>query len=259
MVPEMLFVTGAPRSATTYMSDWITESPDAYCAHEISREVAGMTDDQIIDYLRVCAVTGADRLGKTGIRDHMRWGAPPDKDIARLRVLGFKEPVFWPVQSLTPPYHADAFLRRFPARYVVMLRHPYDVVASGKHRAATTATWPGFTTEQHALLWRTALLQWRAYIRHGYNALCIRWEHLVLQPERTRLVLQRFLTIDLPAFFAGYERSPGYFEKLQRQVSPAEGLASGGYRHYLTRADIDIIRSVASDVAADVGYELSSR
>ncbi|MGH3866079.1 MAG: hypothetical protein ACRDQ4_08060 [Pseudonocardiaceae bacterium] len=48
---QMLFVTGVPRSGTTFVSDWITQSKDAYCAHEISREVDGMTDSEILDYL----------------------------------------------------------------------------------------------------------------------------------------------------------------------------------------------------------------
>jgi hypothetical protein len=254
--PQLVFVTGAPRSATTFISDWIAQAPDAYCAHEISREVAGMTDDQIMQFLRACAASGTDRLGKTGIRDHMRWNGLPRKDITRLRVLGFKEPVFWPVQSPTPPYHADGFLRKFPAKYVIAVRHPYDVVASGKHRAATTATWPGFTTEQHALLWRTAVQQWQSYVRHGYQTICIRWEQLLLQPGMTRSALNRFLGIRLPAF-SGYEHGPGYIEELRRHVSPAAGLTSGGHRHYLTREDIAVIRSIAGEIAADIGYELA--
>ena len=256
LAPQLVFVTGAPRSATTFISDWITQSPDAYCAHEISREVAGMTDDQIMQFLLTCAASGADRLGKTGIRDHMRWNDLPHKDIARLRVLGFKEPVFWPVQSPAPPYHAERFLQKFPARYVVIVRHPYDVVASGKHRAATTATWPGFTTEQHALLWRTAVEQWQSYICHGYDTLCLRWEQLLLQPSTARNALNRFLGISLPAFH-GYEHRPGYIERLRRQVSPAAGLTTGGHRRYLTRTDVQIIRSIAGDIAADIGYELA--
>jgi hypothetical protein len=59
--------------------------------------------------------------------------------------MGFKEPVFWPVQSGIAPYHVDGFLQRFPTKYVVMFRHPYDVIASGKRRAEQTTTWPGFT------------------------------------------------------------------------------------------------------------------
>lgn len=255
-VPQLVFVTGAPRSATTFVSDWITQSPDAYCAYEISREVAGMTDDQIMRFLRKCAVSGEDRLGKTGIRDHMHWSNLPRKEIVRLRVLGFKEPVFWPVQTPSPPYHADGFLQKYPARYVIIMRHPYDVVASGKHRAATTATWPGFTTEQHALLWHTAVQQWQSYVRRGHETLCLRWEQLLLQPRTARSALNRFLGISLPAF-DGYERTPGYIERLRRQVSPVAGLIRSEHRHYLTRTDIDIIRTVAGEDAAGIGYELT--
>lgn len=254
--PQLVFVTGAPRSATTFISDWITQSPYAYCAHEISREVAGMTDEQIMQFLRTCAASGADRLGKAGIRDHMRWNRLPRKDATRLRVLGFKEPVFWPVQSPAPPYHTDGFLRKFQARYITTMRHPYDVVASGKHRAVTTATWPAFTTEEHALLWRSAVLQWQSYIRHGYSTLCLRWEQLVLQPSVARCALQRFLGISLPAF-CGYERDADYIEELRHNVSPTKGLTSSRYRNYLTQADIEVIRSIAGDLTADLGYELS--
>lgn len=58
---QMLFVTGAPRSGTTFVSDWITQAEDAYCAHEISREVDGMTDSEILDYPLALRRTGTDR------------------------------------------------------------------------------------------------------------------------------------------------------------------------------------------------------
>jgi hypothetical protein len=76
---QMLFVTGAPRSGTTFVSDWITQSEDAYCAHEISREVDGMTDSEILDYLWYCARTGTDRRDKLSLREFVRWPAHQPK------------------------------------------------------------------------------------------------------------------------------------------------------------------------------------
>ncbi len=98
--------------------------------------------------------------------------------------------------------------------------------------------------------------QWQSYVREGYTTLCLRWEQLLLQPWTTRCALTRFLGISLPAF-DGYERSPGYIERLRRQVSQNAGLTTSEHRRYLTRIDIDVIRSVAGEVAAGIGYELT--
>ena len=136
------------------------------------------------------------------------------------------------------------------------MRHPYDVVASGKHRAATTATWPGFTTEQHALLWCTAVQQWQSNDRRGYETLCLRWEQLLLQPRTARSALNRFHGISLPAFDR-YDRTRGYIERLRRQVSPVAGLIRSEHRRYLTGTDIYINRTVAGEDAARIGYELT--
>jgi hypothetical protein len=103
---QILFVTGALRSGTTFVSDWITQAEDAYCAR-----------------------TGTDRQDKRALHEFVRW--PTHQPKKRLMVLGFKEPIFWPVQSGVAPCHVDSFLERFPTKYVFMLRHPYDVIASG--------------------------------------------------------------------------------------------------------------------------------
>jgi hypothetical protein len=57
-------------------------------------------------------------------------------------VLGFKEPVFWPVQSWVAPYHVDGFLKRFSTKYVFMFRHPYDNHAYGRKNEPTRTTPP---------------------------------------------------------------------------------------------------------------------
>ncbi len=254
--PRLLFVTGAPRSGTALVSDWVSQSPWAYCAHEISREVVGMTDAEIVQYLWGCAETGSDRMGKVGVREHMRWEGFGRKDPGCLRLLGFKEPVFWPVQSTSAPYHVAGFLRKFGTHYVVILRHPYDVVASGKHRAAATHTWPEFTTEQHARLWPAAAKLPDLYAGRGSPTLFIKWEDLLLDADAARLDLARFLGVPLPASFHGYEHTPERIQVLRSHVSPAGGLVSGGHRHYLAGSDIKLIDAIVGPAAAELGYLL---
>lgn len=155
-----------------------------------------MTDSEILDYLWHCARTGTDRQDKPVLHEFVRWPAHQPK--TRLSVLGFKEPVFWPVQSMVAPYHVDGFLERFPTKYAVMLRHPYDVIASGSRRAVDTATWPGFTVDEHATLWVSSLLLWQRYRERGYPTLTVRWERLLLEYGTVRDELRDFLGLALP-------------------------------------------------------------
>src|SRR5438128_1402735 len=117
---EMLFITGAPRSGTTFVSDWITESPDAYCAHEVLDELMGKTEEQVIEYLQYCAATGVDRLSKQLQREFMHWDNPRTKTDPR--ILGFKEPLVWPIEMGQMPYPVGSFLEKFDTRYIVMVR-----------------------------------------------------------------------------------------------------------------------------------------
>jgi len=97
-----------------------------------------MTDSEILDYLWHCTRTGTDHQDKHALHEFVRWPAHQPK--TQLTVLGFKEPIFWPVQSGVAPYHVDGFLEHFPTKYLVTFRHPYDVIASGKRRAEQTTT-----------------------------------------------------------------------------------------------------------------------
>lgn len=249
----MLFVTGAPRSGTTFVSDWITQAEDAYCAHEISREVEGMTDSEILDYLWYCARTGADRQSKRALHEFVRWPAHQPK--TQLTVLGFKEPIFWPVQSGVAPYHVDSFLERFPTKYVFMLRHPYDVIASGRWRAEQTTTWPGFTTDEHARLWISSFQLWQWHRERGHPIFTIRWERLLLEYSTVRDELQDFLGLGLPVFH-GYELSEGQLKQLRQRVSLADGVVGNPDRERLTDKDLHVICSVVGNLANHLGYNM---
>src|SRR5436309_1875203 len=91
--PQIFFVTGPPRSGTTFLSDWITECPSAYCAHEIVGSIPGTSPNEITRYLHKCAATGQDRLSKPVQREFLRWDHPYTKIAPTL--LGFKEPIAW--------------------------------------------------------------------------------------------------------------------------------------------------------------------
>lgn len=250
---DLTFVTGAPRTGTTYLSDWITESPDAYCAHEILSDVRGMSDEEILDYLRRCAATGVDRTSKVLQHEFLRWKEPKTKTDPKL--LGFKQPVVWPAAPGETPYAAGEFLGKFDTLYVVAVRHPYDVIASGKHRALHTRNWPGFTTEEHCRLWLSAAAARRSYAERGFRVLDVRWERLVLDFEGTKAALEGFLGVELPVFH-GYEITAEYMRSLRPRVSLEGGLLSGSKRELLTPPDLEVIRSLTAEQCALLGYEL---
>jgi hypothetical protein len=250
---RMIFVTGAPRSGTTFVSDWITESTDAYCAHEILEDIAGKTDEQIISYMWYCAATGVDRLSKPLQREFMRWNVPKTKTSPSL--LGFKEPLIWPIVPDQMPYPVSGFLEKFDARYIVLIRHPYDVIASGKHRAICTRNWPNFSVEEHCLFWLDAVVLYDFYVERGFKALCIRWEKLITAFTEVKEALGQFLNLTLPEFH-GYEHTFEHIQSLRKQVSLTEGLKGDGKRELLTQSDLEIIRLLTADSCASLGYSL---
>jgi len=248
---EVFFVTGAPRSGTTFLSDLVTQSPFAYCCHEVLPELVGKSNDEILEYLQFCAATGVDRLAKPLQREFIRWVDLPCKRSPNL--LGLKEPLVWFDGLLPEPI--GQFLMRFDTRYIVTIRHPYDVIASGKHRARYTRNWPNFTIEAHARFWERAvdLSDWLAVNKR--KLLLVRWERLVLDFDGTRRAIGQFLGVDLPRFY-GYEHTPDHFHDLCNNLSLAEGVKNNPYRDLLTHAERLIIRTRLRECCKDLGYEL---
>ncbi|HKH47086.1 MAG TPA: hypothetical protein VKM72_20710 [Thermoanaerobaculia bacterium] len=248
----LFFVTGAPRSGTTFVSDWITESPEAYCVHEVLRQLAGRTSRERLAYLRQCAATGEDRTGKPLQREFLRWDRPRTK--ASPRVLGFKEPVVWPVEPEHIPQPVGPFLREVGARRILLVRHPLDVVASARHRALHTRNWPGFTCGQLCDFWRDALALHDSWSAEGVPLLTLRWEELLLRQE-SGASLGGFLGTSLPAF-DGNEATPGYLRRLRAGVTLEGGAEGSAKRRLLTAAERREVRARTADLCDRLGYAI---
>ncbi|MEW6736325.1 MAG: sulfotransferase [Acidobacteriota bacterium] len=251
MFPKIVLVTGAPRSGTTFISDWITESPQAYCAHEILTEIENKTDTEIFQFLLKCAVTGDDRLSKVHENDAMKWNKVPGK--INLRLLGFKQPFAWFEGLDRLPYAVRRFPEKYNSLYLVTIRHPYDVVASGKHRALHTKNWPNYTVKQHCLLWREATKLYHHYQAKRFKVMYIKWERLILQFNTIKQELETFLQLDLPVFY-GYEQTQEYFETLRGQVSLQAGVVLGKKRELLTNEDRLTIQEMTADFCEEFDY-----
>jgi hypothetical protein len=249
--PTLFLVTGPPRSGTTFLSDWITECPDAYCVHEVVEHLADRADHEILDYLRACASTGADRLGKPAQREFLRWDSP--RTVGAPRVLGLKEPLVWPADAV--PYAVGEFMIKHRARIVVTIRHPYDLVASGRHRAAHTTNWPGFSVAEHCRFWSESLRLHARYEARGCPAILLRWEELVLEFDRTRSLVDALLGIQLPVFY-GNEQDPEYVLALRQKVSLERGVTVESKRGLLTDDDVASIRRLLGRECQALGYEL---
>jgi hypothetical protein len=259
---RLFFLTGAPRSGTTVVSDWIMESPGAYCAHEIMPLIgAAASPSEILKVLRSCAETGADRLDKPGQRMFMNW-----QEIAverQPRLLGWKEPMV--DSTIGDPDSAhwsdlltsriSCFLRHYDAPTVVLQRHPLDVLASAQQRAQATRNWPGYSTTQLCHFWLAARRFVQALERSRRQHLVLRWESLAIDPVLAAERLQAFLGHPISPS-VGRERTPSYLHEMRATVCPRRGWISNPARGLLQPSATDEILKTLGTELAVAGYEL---
>lgn len=246
-----LFVTGAPRSGTTFISDWITETEDAYVCHEVLPQLTGLTVPEMWAYLGSCADTSNDRMQKPRQLEFLAWRerrrpVPP-------RVLGLKEPVTWTTDA--PPEPLVTLLSHAQSRCVMLVRHPYDIVISGFRRGSQTRNWPGYTIEEHCRLWMqaTSLKEWLR--RSGIPVLVLPWEDLIVVNEAAKGSLEAFIGFPLPAF-SGFERNPAQLDSYRQTVTRTHGICDARRRAELSRCDRNRIATLVAQRAEELGYRL---
>jgi len=246
---SFLFITGAPRSGTTFISDWITETEDAYICHEVLPELTGLTLPQMWAYLELCARTSDDRMKKSRQLEFLRW-RERRRTIAP-RVFGLKEPVTWTTD--TPPDSLEMLLANASSRCVLLVRHPYDIVISGIRRGSETRNWPGFTVEEHCRLWLQAVSFTHWLQRSDVPLLVLPWEDLILEHEAAQQSLEEFIGFQLPAF-SGFERDPAQLDAYRRTVSRKHGICDALHRAELSPRDRATIASLVAPRAEELGY-----
>lgn len=246
-----LFVSGAPRSGTTFISDWITETEDAYICHELLPELAGLTVAEMWAYLESCAETSKDRMQKTKQLEFLAWRERRRPVVPR--VLGLKEPVTW--TSDEPPEPLVALLSHAESRCIMLVRHPYDVVVSGLRRGSETRNWPGYTIEEHCRLWLQAISLTEWLRRSRIPVLLLPWEDLFMAKEAAKDSIEAFIEFPLPAF-SGFERDPAELDGYRQRVTRTHGICDSRRRAQLSSCDRDIIASLVARRAEDLGYQL---
>jgi hypothetical protein len=255
MPKDFLFVTGAPRSGTTYVSDWLTQLEDAYCVHEVLTDLKGRPAEEAFAALNAYASSGADRLDKVRQREFLSW---PSKGLETrdLGLLAWKEPVAWEGGGLDAvPDPLGTLLRTHCSQAVVTVRHPFDVVASGRRREASTSNWRPLSVEAHCAFWLSTLQLIRDLERQGCAVLVLRWEDLLADAGANAARLGEFVKRELPAF-EGYEREPEELASMRACVHPERGLVGHTSRTYLTESDKEEIRRLLLAEATELGYEL---
>lgn len=246
------FVTGAPRSGTTFMSDWICTASNAYCVHEVVPHLQSCSRDERLDLLMNFANSAADRLKKPLQREFLVWDDVVGK--TNPAVLGIKNPWIWNCEI--PESCIVELSPSFLERCIVMVRHPFDMVASGFERGLRTKNWPNYSAAEHSLLYLhcSKFLQKRQ--AQNTQTLVVHHEELLLDPSRVQLRVEEFLGISLSRF-SGHEHTEEYFEKMRSHVSRSRGNIGSSKRTLLSNADRATIRALVGELAASFGYDLS--
>ena len=247
-----LFISGAPRSGTTFISDWITETEDAYICHEVLPQLTGLNVPEMWKYLESCAKTSEDRMQKPGQLEFLKWRerrrpfAPS--------VLGLKEPVTWTTDE--PPEALVSLLSNSQSRCIILVRHPYDLVISGIRRGSGTRNWPGYTIEEHCRFWMqaTSLLDWLR--RSSIPVLVLPWEDLILVSEASKESLETFIGFPLPEF-TGFERDPSQLDFYRQTVSRTHGIRDLRHQAELSDSERKAIFKLVGSLAEEFGYCLN--
>ena len=236
------------------MSDWISQTNEAYICHEIIEDLRGLAFSEMWIYLERCALTGSDRMEKKRQLEFMAWSEPYRQSTPR--VLGLKEPVTW--TSDEPPEPLRELLIQTQSRCIVLVRHPYDVVTSGFRRGQETRNWPGYSVEQHCMFWVQALALVTWMQNAGLKVLIVRWEDLVIAHDRVKASIESFIKFPLPTF-SGFELGQNKLELYRRIVSRTLGVYDVRRRSRLSNSEREKVRSIVARQAGELGYILDDQ
>ncbi len=253
MKQKVFYVGGPPRSGTTFISDWITQAPEAYCAHEISARISNKKDEEVVQLLLGYAASGNDRYGKRKQREFLDWENIPVKKAPEQ--LGFKQPVVWQNPADCPAV-ADRFIDRMKGKRILIFRHPIDMIASAKHREKTTANWPGYSVKELCAFWKCAFEHTQNWAKDPDRLHVVQWERLLLDHDAEKALLERFLSLKLPQF-AGYENSSEYFKILQRTTSFEQGVTGNKKRELLSPQEVKQINQLL-EAYPSFGYKATA-
>lgn len=246
------FVSGPPRSGTTFLSDWLTEVDGVYCAHEVLGELSQINDfNQIPVFLQNLAATGADRYNKKFQHEFLDWSYIKVEKFPIC--LGIKNPWIWDsIQTL--PKQLLWLIRDFDASIIVIVRHPYDTMASGVHRKLFTKNWPFSTVYEHCQTWKWCIEQ-LDMIKNLSNCLIVHWEELICSYLTVKGQIESHLAIKLPDFI-GYEVTKDTLSSFASNTSRSLGYTANSKRQLLSQHDLAVIKQELSEAASELNYDL---
>lgn len=270
-LPELIFVGGCPRSGTTLVKRILDAHSQIYCGPEF-----GHLPNLCNQYKAMQKGIRAERISAYATEDELR---------AAFRdfVLRFAQA---PLRNSGKRYFAEktpdnllafyTLFELFPeARFVHVVRNPLDVVTSylkvGRRGDKDPVQFPQFHSAYFAArTWvRKVSTVWANKDRFcdpafQKNYLEIRYEDLVQRPEEETARLCAWLGVpfepeQLMRLSAGkLEGDPvslgGVFYTEAEYYRPIADSAVGGYRQFLTRAEILDVVNVAGRLMVEKGY-----
>ncbi|HEX8234309.1 MAG TPA: sulfotransferase [Caulobacteraceae bacterium] len=279
---QYFFVSGAPKSGTTWVQRLLDAHPQVVCSGE----------GHFVERLAQPLVKALEDYAKQQqlVAERVYEGRPYYQPLTRPEMIGFARALI--VQRMharagagvkavgdkTPRYtqFLGGLLALFPdARFINVIRHPYDVAVSLLHHGLRVgmadADTPG--SEAYLNLVRNSAAQWSASqkaaaefrARHPRRMLHLRYEDLLERPRE--LAAEMFAHLGVPANEAvvAHAVDASSFEKLSGRKPGEEARLSffrkgvaGDWKDRLDEQALALIDSICGDQLPSEGY-LSSK
>lgn len=273
MVPNLVFLVGAPRSGTTWLQLLLAQHPGVATSHEtqlFSQYLSRL--ERRYAYEKECRAAGIRRTGLSRL---------VDDDAFRALNRTFAEQVWQIVQRAKPGaaivlekspdhvFHGDLILALFPdAGFIHLIRDPRGVVNSFRHAADSWWDVPAAGPVAAARYWRRAVEAGRGLGRQTDRYAEVRYEALSAAGEATLAGLLDWLGLSTDEAFCREAVSACAIERL-READPAiespwelgeehQGFFRRGetdsWREEMSPAAIRVVEHIASGLMEELGY-----
>jgi hypothetical protein len=275
---QYFFVSGAPKSGTTWVQRLLDAHPQVVCSGEghFVERVAQPLVKVLEDYARQQQLV-AERVYE---------GKPYYQPLTRAEMIGFARALI--VQRMharagqgakavgdkTPRYtqYLGGLLALFPdARFINVIRHPYDVAVSLLHHGLRVgmadADTPG--SEAYMNLVRNSAQQWSASQaavaafreKHPRRMLHLRYEDLLDRPRELAAQMFAHLAVGADEAVVSHAVEASSFEKLSGRARGEEARLSffrkgvaGDWKGRLDEAALRLIDSLCGEQLRREGY-----
>lgn len=276
---QYFFVSGAPKSGTTWVQRLLDAHPQVVCSGE----------GHFVERLAQPLVKALEDYAKQQqlVAERVYEGKPYYKPLTRQEMIGFARALIVQRMSAragqgveaigdkTPRYtqFLGGLLALFPnARFINIIRHPYDVAVSLLHHGLRVgmadADTPG--SEAHLNLVRNSATQWSASqkavaefrAKRPQRMLHLRYEDLLERPHQLAAEMFAHLGVTADETVVGHAVDASSFEKLSGRKRGEEARLSffrkgvaGDWKGRLDQQALELIDSLCGPQLAAEGYQ----